>query len=93
MDSLGGGSLRNHFDATIAGAGLGDCVEVHEGRAADIAANWTQPIDLLLLDGDQSPEGARAAYEAWEPYLKPTGILVLRNTGARDYAEGHDGHR
>jgi len=93
LDSLGGGSLRYHFDANIASAGLGDWVQVHEGRAAEIAANWTQPIDLLLLDGDQSPEGARSAYDAWAKFLKPGGILVLRNSGAHDYAEGHDGHR
>ena len=93
LDSLGGGPLRRHFDANIARTGLGDWVDVHEGRAVEIAANWTQPIDLLLLDGDQSPEGARAAYEAWAKFLKPGGILVLRNTAARDYAEGHDGHR
>jgi hypothetical protein len=68
-------------------------VRVHEGRATDVAAKWEEPIDLLLLDGDQSPEGVRAAYEAWEPHLKPGGILVLRNAAVRDYAEGHDGHR
>ena len=58
-----------------------------------LVPNWTQPIDLLLLDGDQSPEGARSAYDAWAKCLKPGGILVLRNSGAHDYAEGHDGHR
>lgn len=93
LDSLGGGSLRHHFVANIARAGIGGWVEVHQGRADEIAASWTQPIDLLLLDGDQSPGGARAAYEAWAKFLKPGGILVLRNSGAHEYAEGHDGHR
>lgn len=93
LDSLGGGTLRDHFDTNIASASLSDFVRVHEGRAADVAAEWNQPIDLLLLDGDQSPEGARAAYLAWEPHLKPGGILVLRNAAVRGYAEGHDGHR
>lgn len=93
LESLGNGSQRDHFEANIADAGLGDWVKVHQGRGEDIAASWEQPIDLLLLDGDQSPEGARAAYEAWVKFLKPGGILVLRNTPARDYAEGHDGHR
>ena len=88
-----GGHCGIHFDANVARAGLSDWVRVQEGRATDVAADWNQPIDLLLLDGDQSPAGARAAYKAWEPHLKPGGILVLRNAAVRDYADGHDGHR
>ena len=93
LESLHGGSLREHFEANISRAGLSDWVQVHEGRATEIAAGWTEPIDLLLLDADQSPEGARAAYESWTPFLKPGGLIVLRNTQPREYAEGHDGHR
>jgi len=91
--SLGGGSLRDHFEANIRKAGLSGWVHVHEGRAAEVAATWELPIDLLLLDGDQSPRGAREAFDSWVPFLKPGGIIVLRNTKPREYAEKHDGHR
>ena len=91
--SLGGGSLRDHFEANIRRAGLSGWVQVHPGRAADIAATWELPVDLLLLDGDQSPRGAREAFDSWVRFLKPDGIIVLRNTRPRQYAEGHDGHR
>jgi predicted O-methyltransferase YrrM len=73
--------------------GLEDIVDIHQMRSAEAVRGWTRPIDLLLLDGDQSPQGARAAFEAWEPFLKPGGIIILRNTKDRAYAEGHDGHR
>ena len=91
--SLEGGSLRDHFEANIRRAGLSGWVQVHQGRAAEVAATWELPIDLLLLDGDQSPRGAQEAFESWVPFLKPGGIIVLRNTKPREYAEGHDGHR
>jgi MMP 1-O-methyltransferase len=91
--SLGGGSVRDHFEANIRRAGLSSWVQVHQGRAAEVAATWELPIDLLLLDGDQSPHGARKAFDSWLPFLKPGGIIVLRNTKPREYAEGHDGHR
>jgi methyltransferase family protein len=91
--SLGGGSPRDHFEANIRRAGLSSWVHVHQGRAAEVAATWELPIDLLLLDGDQSPRGAREAFDNWVPFLKPGGIIVLRNTRPREYAEGHDGHR
>jgi len=90
---VGGGSLRLHFEDNICRAGLTGWVEVCQGRAVEAAASWRLPVDLLLLDGDQSPKGAREAYESWTPFVRPGGHLVLRNTRPRDYAEGHDGHR
>jgi hypothetical protein len=54
---------------------------------------WTAPIDLLVLDGDQSREGARAAYDSWSQFLKSGGIIALHNSNDRVYAHDHDGHR
>ena len=73
--------------------GLAQWVTVHRGRDVEVAGKWSEPIDLLLLDGDQSPTGARAEYEAWVGFLRPGGTIILRNTRDRDYAPGHDGHR
>ncbi len=67
-------------------------VEVHEGTAASVAAGWAIPIDMLFLDGDQSPDGARLAYDVWAPFLKIGGIIALHNSTQRKYAPGHDGH-
>ena len=85
--------LRARFQANIARAGLTDWVVVHEGTAATVAAAWTEPIDMLFLDGDQSPEGARLAYDAWEPFLKVGGLIALHNSNDRSYAPGHEGIR
>lgn len=93
LAAVGGGSLRQRFEENIAQAGLTDWVEVHEGRADEIAASWSSRIDLLLLDGDQSRRGARTAYESWLPFLKPGGIIAVHNTEPRVYAPDHDGNR
>jgi predicted O-methyltransferase YrrM len=85
--------LRVQFDDNIERAGLADWVVGHEGTAEQVARGWTQPIDLLFLDGDQSPAGARSAYEAWSPFLKPSGTLAVHNSADRTYAPDHDGHR
>jgi hypothetical protein len=93
LASAGGRSLREHFDRNINRADLSDWVQVHECRAADGAIDWQRPVDVLLLDGDQSPGGARDAYEAWIPHLKSGGTLFLGNSAPRDdYAETHDGN-
>ena len=89
----GQSSLEAVFWANMRGCGVDGLVEVHKGKAADIARTWSSPVDLLLLDGDQSPKGAREAFETWLPFLKPGGTIILRNTKDKKHAEGHDGHR
>lgn len=86
----GGGSMRGYFDANIAEAGLTDWVQAHPGRAAEVAAGWTTSIDLLFLDGDQAPVGAREAYDAWLPFLKPGGVIAIHNSNP-GRTEHHDG--
>jgi MMP 1-O-methyltransferase len=81
---LGGGPLRQHFDANMARLGLLDWIEVHQGRQEEVVAGWREPIDLLLLDGDQSPAGAASAYDNWSPFVKTGGILAVANSDPRD---------
>lgn len=92
IGALGARTPREHFNHNLRAAGLTDWVEVHPGRAEEIAPTWTAPIDLLVLDGDQSPAGARAAYEGFSPWLKPGGVLALHNSNPREYDPEHDGH-
>jgi predicted O-methyltransferase YrrM len=87
-----GGSLQQRFAANIRKAGLRGWVVAHPGTDSAIAATWDAPIDMLFLDGDQSPAGARAAYANWAPFLKNKGIIAIHNSASGSYAAGHDGH-
>lgn len=92
---LGNGSGRSQrfqFEDNIHRAGLKDWIRVHQGTAEGIATLWSKPIDLLFVDGDQSPSGARCAYLAWAPWLKIGGILALHNSRPTEQEDGHDGH-
>jgi predicted O-methyltransferase YrrM len=93
MEAAGAGSLRKHFENNIRQAGLAEWVEIHQGRAADIAGHWTKPVDMIFFDGDQSRAGVREAYNAWAPFLKPGGIIALHNSSPDNHRETHDGHR
>jgi predicted O-methyltransferase YrrM len=85
--------LRTQFETNIRGAGLDNWVVVHQGTASEVSRIWRQPVDLVFLDGDQSPDGVRLAYDSWAPFLKQDGILAVHNSNDRVYARGHDGHR
>lgn len=85
--------LRVRFEANLRGAGLTEWVVIHPGTAEAAARTWMAPIDMLFMDGDQSPTGVRSAYDAFAPHLKRGGVLALHNSTDRVYAETHDGHR
>jgi hypothetical protein len=93
LKATGKDSLEDVFRQNIAKCDLSDWVEIYKGTATGIAAAWSRPLDLLFLDGDQSPIGARMGYEAWIPFLKPGGTFILRNTRDRKYEESHGGSR
>ena len=86
-------SIKDWFDENMRRAGVSDWITTYQGTALEIAPQWHTPVDLLFLDGDHSPEGARATYDRYAPFLKPNGIIALKNTADREYDEGHDGNR
>jgi hypothetical protein len=90
LEKAGGGSLRDHFDANMREAGLNDWVEVHQGFAQEVAANWTRPVDMLYIDLDVSGEAAEAAYDSWSPFLKPGGIVVVHDSEPGDQRPDYD---
>jgi predicted O-methyltransferase YrrM len=51
VDSFGGSTARAAFESNIAGAGLGDVVELIVGRSTRLRASWRRPIALLYIDG------------------------------------------
>jgi MMP 1-O-methyltransferase len=93
LSEFGSGSLRDNFDRNIQRAGLGRWVRVHQGRADEVGSTWSTLIDLLYLDGDQSPKGVREAYDSWARFLKPGGIIAVHNSAPENHTSEHDGHR
>lgn len=80
------------FTRTIDSLELDDQVRVHRGTAESIGRTWDTPIDLLVLDGDQSPRGARSAFEVWEPWLRRGGTVVISNSVPRVFDLDHGGN-
>jgi predicted O-methyltransferase YrrM len=93
LAEYGSGSLRDHFERNIQGAGLGPWIQIYQGRAAEVARSWNKPIDLLYLDGDQSRNGVREGYDSWARFLKPGGIIAVHNSAPENHTPEHDGHR
>ena len=89
-DSLGM-SIRQRFEKNIRSAGLQDWVTIHQMTSVEAARQWQDPIDLVYLDGDQTPEGAREAYLNWSAFLRPGAILAIGASADGPNEPGHDG--
>ena len=82
------------FCQNLHDAGVSAWIEVREGTAESVGADWSLPIDMLFLDGDHSVRGMRSAYDKFSPSLKVGGVLAVHNSASRDdYEENHDGGR
>ena len=73
------GPLRRAFENNLAEAGVRDLVEVRPGFSHQHASAFTEPIDLLFLDGDHSHEAVLRDYRDWASKIRPGGFLVMHD--------------
>lgn len=83
-------SLRQQFDENLSWAGLEDWVEVHQATGEEVARQWSGPVDLLFVDGNQSYPAARATYDSWEPFLRAGSLVAVHNSNPD--LPRHDSH-
>lgn len=51
----------------------------HIALSGDVGASWTQPLDLVFIDGDHSEEGARTDWDAFSPHVVAGGHVALHD--------------
>jgi predicted O-methyltransferase YrrM len=72
------GATKRVVARAAAGAGAPD-VQWHVERSEDTAAHWTQPVDLVFVDGDHTEAGCRLDWDLWHPHVKPGGHVVFHD--------------
>ena len=55
------------------------CIAVRRGHSMDIARSWSQPIDLLFIDGDHSYESCSSDLTSWFPHLRRGGWIAFHD--------------
>ena len=60
--------------------------KVDRGRAvwrhelsSEAVGDWSEPIDVLLIDGDHSYEATREDFESWSPFVTPDGTILFHD--------------
>ncbi len=77
------------WQRTISAAGLEATVLGLVGPSITVAAHFSQPLDLLFIDGGHGHEVAWGDYEAWTPKIVIGGLLLIHDV----FADANDGGR
>jgi MMP 1-O-methyltransferase len=75
------------WQRTIAEAALESTVIGLVGASGTVAAHFSQPLDILFIDGGHGHDVAWADYEAWTPKIVVGGLLLIHDVFA-DPADG-----
>jgi predicted O-methyltransferase YrrM len=54
-------------------------VSWHVALSHEVAADWTDAIDLVFIDGDHSQEGCERDWRDWRPFVVPGGHVVFHD--------------
>jgi predicted O-methyltransferase YrrM len=57
----------------------GPTVRWHIERSQELGRRWTEPVDLVFIDGDHAEESCRADWELFSPWVRPGGVVLFHD--------------
>ena len=72
-------SYFDQFQSNMQRLELSAYVRPLVGYSTEIAQQWTEPIDLLFIDGSHQFDGVLADFENFYPHVKPGGIIAFHD--------------
>jgi Methyltransferase domain len=57
-------------------------VSWHPALSHEVAAKWSQPLDLVFVDGDHSEAGCELDWDCWRPFVAVGGRVVFHDARA-----------
>ncbi|TCP68372.1 class I SAM-dependent methyltransferase [Baia soyae] len=56
-----------------------DNIQLIKGDFLEVSKTWTQPIDILHLDGFHSYDSTKADFLHWLPHLQENGVMLMHD--------------
>lgn len=75
---FGGSASRSAFESNVAAFGLGDRVRLLVARSDDVRAAWTEPLDLVYVDGKHDARSTTHDLR-WAEHLRPGGRVLVHD--------------
>ena len=87
VDASGQVDSFTEFRRTIEGSDVADCVIAIVAQSELVAAHWSMPLGLVLIDGGHSAKSADADFTGWSEHIAPGGLLAIHDV-FEDPSEG-----
>lgn len=68
------------IQSNLKSLGLEQIVTLVRKASVEALKGWTEPIDLIFIDGDHSYEGIKADWEGFKPFMTPFSLVVFHDT-------------
>ncbi|UQX87136.1 class I SAM-dependent methyltransferase [Jatrophihabitans telluris] len=75
---FGGAATKDKFAANIDRAGVAGRIELREAKSTDLRPTWTEPIDLLYIDGKHD-YWTLSDDLRWAEFVRPGGIVLIHD--------------
>lgn len=75
-----GGETLAFLNARLQEYGLTAHATIIRKTSIDAARDWTEPIDLLFIDGDHSLEGVKTDFELFAPFVGEHGLIAFHDS-------------
>ena len=70
---------RKAFFANVLKTGTWKLIHLVNLSSPVVCVGWTQPVELLWLDGDHSYEGVKRDFNCWKDHLLPGGRIAFHD--------------
>ncbi len=77
--------IKRVAQRTVKGSSRGKVVWI-EKFSQDAVREWTEPIDLLLIDGDHGEAAVERDWQDWSRFVRPGGTVIFHD--ARIFENG-----
>ena len=57
----------------------GPAVRWHVERSQELGARWSEPVDLVFIDGDHAEESCRADWDLFSPWVREGGVVLFHD--------------
>lgn len=66
----------------------GPTVRWHVAPSAEVGERWSEPVDLVFIDGDHSESACRLDWELWSPHVTRGGAVAFHDATGRRGSPG-----
>lgn len=62
---------------------------LHDDYSYNVAKTWSEPIDMIFIDGDHNYDAVKKDFENWFPFVKKDGFILFHDSRKEEGTPEH----